>query len=176
MTSIADDAFIGSEKMTISAPEGSYAYDWAVANDCLDPGAILESDHPYASGTEQTWEYAHEDEDVYALAITFSKSTYMSYGDTLTISDAAGNETVYESDALSGKTIAIIGNSFTLQLAATSYAHREYGFVIIGIEALTEEEYNAVVAPETTAEPTTEPTVEPTAEPTAEPTTSPTTI
>ena len=43
LTSIADDAFDGPDKVFITAPEGSYAHAWALANGYLDdtPGDVI---------------------------------------------------------------------------------------------------------------------------------------
>lgn len=40
LTFIAEDAFDGSDKVTVTAPAGSYAYQWAVDHDYIDGNAL----------------------------------------------------------------------------------------------------------------------------------------
>ncbi len=138
--SIADTVFESSATPTVTAPEGSYAYGWAVTRGYIEEKAILESDHPYADNADQMWEYVHP-EDAYALAVTFSAQTQFENGcDYLTLTDDKNNETRYTGSMLSGKTIAVMGSSFSLHLT-TDVSVTYFGYRITKIEALTEEEY-----------------------------------
>lgn len=139
LTTIADNMLNGCENVIITAPEGSAAYQWASANELfVEAPAILESEHPYSSFSDSSWEYTHPTE-AYALVITFSQhSETEEYYDSLYLTDASGNETEY-SGSLSGKQVIVKGNSFKLRLVSDD-SMEYYGFRITKIEALESEE------------------------------------
>lgn len=140
ITAIDTNAFYSSNYVRIFAPEGSYAKDWGVANGFIYE-VLMESEHPYADDMDETWSYTH-DEEAYALAITFSKATCFEWDcDHIRIKTADGY-TQYTGNDLSGKTVKVLGNSFELQML-TDGSVREYGFEVIAIEAITQEEYEA---------------------------------
>ena len=116
-----------------------------------------ESAHDYANNCEQTWTYTYPAQ-AEALYITFSEETYLEPGETLEsvtaddpqeirrailedgyyyeggdwlyIFDGNGEECCWETgDALSGQTICVNGNSFTITLR-TDAQKTAYGFSI----------------------------------------------
>jgi len=140
LTSIADTILLDCEYACVAAPEGSFAYQWAETNGLLSVSGVYESEHPYAPNTNQSWTHATEGDDIYAHLITFSRSTIFGGSDHLTITDADGSSQTYWDNGLSGRTVAVMGNSFTLTLYADD-SFENYGFAVTEILAVTEEEY-----------------------------------
>ena len=76
LESIDDSAFDGPDQVAVTAQEGTYAYDWAVANGYIrQPMAWPESRHNYLNNSDETWEYVHH-ENAAALKVTFDPRTY----------------------------------------------------------------------------------------------------
>lgn len=137
VTTIDESAF-NSTQAEIVAPEGSYAWQWAVDNGRLAEEAVLESDHPYANNEDKTWEYTHPRAAV-ALRLTFSQKTELESGwDYLYITDAAGNEMRYTGTELAGKTVVLEGDSFTLRLTSDTSGSL-FGFRLLTVTGLGEE-------------------------------------
>lgn len=134
--------------------------------------AYPESAHDYANNCKETWEYTYP-EPAEALYVTFSAKTYFAPavyidsvtrddppevrqdvlyngfhssgpGDRLRIYDAGGNRFLSaEGDDLSGRTICLDGNSFTLELE-TDATGTAYGFSIDRISPQAPEEFVTV--------------------------------
>jgi len=137
---IGEDAFSECDNMIVTAPEGSYAYEWAKENEYLANMMLIESAHPYAENSDETWEYVHPEEAV-ALKVTFSKRTqFESNYDTLTITDFNGVQKTYTGDELAANIVILPGNAFSIHLESDENV-QYYGFGIVGIEAISEEEY-----------------------------------
>ena len=101
-----------------------------------------ESEHPYADNTDQTWTYQHSEAADW-LRVTFSEETQTETNyDTITIIDADGHETEYTGTDLSGKTLYLAGDSFSIHLE-TDGSVSKYGFSIVDIRGLTQAEYEA---------------------------------
>lgn len=99
-----------------------------LAKDVIYPEAILQSAHPYKSNANETYNYTYDGE-ADSLMVTFSENTKTEYCDYIYITDGNGVETSYSETSLSGATIAVPGNSFTIRL--TSDGSTEYfGFAI----------------------------------------------
>ena len=99
-----------------------------LAEDVIYPEAILQSAHPYKSNAYETYNYTY-DGDADSLMVTFSENTETEYCDYIYITDGNGVETSYSGTSLSGATIAVPGNSFTIRLESdggTEY----FGFAI----------------------------------------------
>ena len=109
---------------------------WALAEE-----GWPESEHPYANNTDQTWTYQHPEAADW-LRVVFSEETETeSSFDTITITDTNG-ECDYDGDALSGKTLYLSGDSFTIHLDSDGSVTK-YGFSIVDIQGLTQAEYEA---------------------------------
>lgn len=135
-------AFAYCPNLTATVISGSYAETWCNDNGVsviVESTSVLpESEHPYSSGTNQTWEYVHDGEAA-ALLVSFAPETFFFGMDAFYI-EANGNADYYEVGRLSGLDVLIPGNAFTLRL--DSYSDKmAYGFRITEIRALTEEEY-----------------------------------
>jgi len=132
--SIAADAFSGCGDFDVTAPYGSYAFDWAARKGIL----IIESAHPYAANSEITWNYVHPT-DADELKITFSSDTMLENGhDKLFITDSAGMKKEYTGSELAGAVLTLPGDSFTLFLD-TDVSVQKFGFKIVSIKAVTKE-------------------------------------
>ena len=144
VTDIDESAFSDCEYLIMNAPEGSVAAQYALDHDLVPEPSVLESDHPYESS--DLWEYTYDGEAA-ALKVTFSSKTFIygSFGfDTLTVTDGEGTEFVFTGDELSGKTLVLAGNSFTLELF-TFASFSDFGFRVTAIEPMSETEYRAYV-------------------------------
>ena len=139
VTSIHDSAFSSSYRVAITAPEGSYAYEWAKSKGMLPEDAILESEHPYADNSSEEWTYNY-DGSTSGLKVTFSLLTELANYDTLTITDAARHTATYSGRDLTGKTLLQDGTSFTIQLKSDKQ-ETQFGFRITKVEPMTDEEY-----------------------------------
>ena len=99
-----------------------------------------ESEHPYAENSDITWTYQHT-EDAYALKLTFSEDTELESGyDFLYVTDEDGNERNFTGMTLQGKSIYVLGDSFTLRLTTDS-SENENGFAITAVETASQEDY-----------------------------------
>lgn len=139
-------------------PDGSYAHSRKDAKpfvieeditanftlakaDVETPQYVLESAHPYANNiVEKEYTYKHPDETAARLYVTFSENTYFEWNDYIKIYDASGN-VVYDDEYiygdLSGKTIIVHGNSFTIELT-TDDDGNAYGFAIESVTSKLE--------------------------------------
>ncbi|MBE6708358.1 MAG: hypothetical protein E7578_03840 [Ruminococcaceae bacterium] len=120
---------------TITVNYGSHSVQFEVY---VDPDLILypESAHPYDNSSDESWSYTHST-DATSLKITFSGTTYTESGyDFIYIYDKDGNIIgEYSGNELSGATIIVPGNSFTITLISDDSIN-DYGFEITNIEAL----------------------------------------
>ncbi|MBQ6348862.1 MAG: leucine-rich repeat protein [Clostridia bacterium] len=134
---IRDNAFDGCNALKdIQVTEGTYAWNWFNDHGFFESEGILESDHPYESNSNETWTYTHP-EAAEALEVTFSAKTELEDEcDYLYISDANGDEKMYTGSELSGRTIAVMGNSFTIRLKSDGSVE-EYGFKILSVTPAT---------------------------------------
>ncbi len=134
---IRDNAFDGCTALKdIQVTEGTYAWNWFNDHGFFESEGILESDHPYESNSNETWTYTHP-EAAEALEVTFSAKTELEDEcDYLYISDANGDEKKYTGSELSGRTIAVMGNSFTIRLKSDGSVE-EYGFKILSVTPAT---------------------------------------
>ena len=140
VVTIDQDAFSDCTMLVITAPEGSYADTFAKENGYVPETVILESEHPYPHEYQQ-WSYTHP-EDAAALKVTFSPLTRFDSWDRFTITDGENIDYVYSGEKLTGETLVLAGNSFTMMLKA--YGDKDYfGFRITDIEPMTAEEYQA---------------------------------
>ena len=104
-----------------------------------------ESAHPYAENSDITWTYTHP-EAAYALKITFSADTALEQGfDFLAVTGDDGVQQKFTGTSLQGKTVFVLGSSFTLRLTSDSSVN-EYGFTVTAVEAAAQAEYEAYVA------------------------------
>ena len=100
-----------------------------------------ESGHPYASNTDQTWTYQYPEVADW-LRVVFSEETKTEESfDTITITDTNGARE-YDGDELSGRTLYLAGDHFTIQLE-TDGSVNMYGFSIVDIQGLTQADYEA---------------------------------
>jgi len=131
---IRNHAFDGCNALTtINVNEGTYAYRWFQEHGFFDGEAILESAHPYADNSDEEWTYSYPSA-VSALRVTFSTATELEEDyDTLTIIDSEGGETVYTGKELSGRSVVVAGNSFTIRLQSDGSV-TYFGFRITNIE------------------------------------------
>ncbi len=99
-----------------------------------------ESEHPYADNTDQTWSYQHPEAADW-LRVVFSEDTQTeSTYDTILITDAQGGKNEYSGSELSGETLYLAGDHFTIQLTS-DYSVNMYGFSIVDIQGMTQAEY-----------------------------------
>lgn len=148
VTQIDETAFSDCILLVMTAPEGSYAAQYALDHRLVPENVALESVHPYKSGE---WTYTHPGAAAGMLA-TFSVRTDICTEeddddqiDSLTVRDADGIETEYRGDSLAGETLLLSGNTFTLTLKGSNIAQK-YGFRLTEVRGLTEAEYDAQVA------------------------------
>lgn len=95
-----------------------------------DLPVIWETDHPYQTGQVYTYTYTHP-EDADYLEVYFSDSSSINYNHSLIFYDENGNQL---SRYYGGTVVNVPGNSFTLELDATSYSYySNYGVKIIDI-------------------------------------------
>ncbi len=137
VNSIHEDAFYGCPVYYIDAPENSYAYNWALERGLLpeETDCVLESEHPYDNDSTETWTYIHP-EEADGLKVTFSKRTSFEKDyDKLRITDANGETSQYTGRELSGATLTLPGNRFTLQIDSDGSV-QDYGFRIVRVEAV----------------------------------------
>ncbi len=134
ITHIENDAFDGCGKIVMTAEMDSYAYEWAIEHGYIER-SVIESAHPYALNTDQTWEYNHPEPAV-ALIVRFSEQTKFepSY-DTLTVTDSTGAQSVYTGTELAGAELVLPGSSFSVHLK-TDGSINEFGFRIISVEGM----------------------------------------
>ncbi|MBQ6324493.1 MAG: leucine-rich repeat protein, partial [Clostridia bacterium] len=134
---IRNDAFNDCNALKdIQVTEGTYAWNWFNDHGFFESEGILESAHPYASNSDETWTYTHP-EAAEALEVTFSAKTELEDEcDYLYISDANGDEKMYTGSELSGRTIVVAGNRFTIRLESDGSVE-EYGFKILSVTAAT---------------------------------------
>ena len=137
---IDDYAFYNCPNLIITAPEGSYAYDWAQEHNYVAEPAVLESAHPFkpGDGNQETFSYTH-DTDADALKLTFSTRTQF---DSMILTDAQDNSRRYSGDSLSGQEVVVLGNAFTIVMENWG-DNVNFGFRITAIEPLTQAEYDA---------------------------------
>lgn len=99
--------------------------------------SLPESSHPYESDLDRTWTYTHP-EEVPGVWVTFSQDTeFEDDCDFFYITGADGVHQQYTGTQLSGKTLYVTGDSFTLRLV-TDGSENKYGFSIAGIAAQLE--------------------------------------
>lgn len=121
------------------------------------PKYVLESDHPYATDFEKTYEYVHSDASAEQLYVTFSESTKLGSGDYIYIYDVNDNQIGYYSySSLSGKTIKVTGNGFKIKLVSNSYG-TDYGFAVESVvskltHTVTFKNYDGTILSTQTAE------------------------
>ena len=127
------------------APEGSVAADYAIEHDLVPEPVVIESAHP-ATG-ESSYSYVHPEEAV-GLLVTFSSKTYINGPwdmDYMIITDGEGYGQEYTGDSLSGVTLLLGGNSFTIFLDCLNNG-TDFGFRITSVQGLNQEEYDAYMA------------------------------
>ena len=133
-------AFSDCEYLVIDAQEGSVADVFAKAYGYVPENVVLESEHPYYD--YGYWEYTYPT-DAVALKVTFSPKTFVSGFwdmDDITIIDADENEYVFAKNELSGQTLVLAGNYFSLELSGWPTGE-DFGFRITDIEPMDESEY-----------------------------------
>lgn len=103
---------------------------------------LPESEHPYADNEKQKWTYEGKD-DVSALLIKFSEETEVEDGyDFIYIYDGDGKPYCrYTGTELSGETIYLEGNGFTIVLE-TDGSNTSYGFKVENVKEIDSETYN----------------------------------
>jgi hypothetical protein len=159
LTAIAEDAFDGVANLTITGAEGSYAQTYCEAHGItfvVKPAEpCLESDHPYNSNTDKTWQWSGK-ANTKRLRITFDDQTYVERNyDKIWLYDGTGKEVgEYTGAQLQGQTICVPGNTFSIRLKSDGYG-QEYGFAIVSITEETEAVYEPVTVKGIYASPTT---------------------
>ena len=110
------------------------------------PTAYPESPHPYTNNYDNIWTYTHPI-TADSLAITFSSDTKTEANyDKIYIIDNSGNNipgSPFSGTSLANQTKMVPGNSFQIRLT-TDISVVDYGFRIIDIEALIEEQLETV--------------------------------
>lgn len=100
------------------------------------PGVVPdypESDHPYNRNSVLNWTYVHN-APAQVLEITFSVDTSFDIGhDFIIIRDSQNNMQRYSGNALAGKKIRVLGDSFTIEIQIGGNFY-DYGFAIEKIE------------------------------------------
>ena len=98
-----------------------------------EPNGYPESDHPYASNTDKTWNYTYP-EDAEYLEINFSDLCELEAGyDFVYVFDGENNRVGrYTGKQLAGLTVIVPGNSFSIRLTSDS-ASEYYGFSITNV-------------------------------------------
>ena len=132
-----DFSTAGLKTITVTLGEQTASFDVLVDASLVE---YPESDHPYENSSNITWSYTHPTA-AEQLVITFSADTETESGyDYIYIYHADGSlEGSYCGTWLSGKTVTVNGNSFTIRLE-TDHSVTRYGFAILSIEAVGEED------------------------------------
>ncbi|HEX9061503.1 MAG TPA: X2-like carbohydrate binding domain-containing protein, partial [Clostridia bacterium] len=129
---ISNDASLpGDTEITVSSPDGSYSSKYTIH---FTVAQYLESSHPYANGSNETWEYT-EPNFIGNLQLTFSTDTLLGSYDYLTVTDKYGNYvsgSPFSGNSLSGKTITVKGNTVRIRLNSNG-GFNMYGFRVTNI-------------------------------------------
>ena len=96
--------------------------------------AVLQSAHPYAANTDETWTYTVNGAN--SLKVTFSENTRFSYNDYLYVyaGEVSSENQLYRYTSwdLDGETLIIPGDTISLRLTSNEY-DQQYGFAIMSI-------------------------------------------
>lgn len=133
---------------TIHGLLGSKAQAYAKAHNLrfsvIFPDGYTESAHPYANNQDKTWTVNVPGAEF--LKVTFSADTsFYEDDDYLTITDAQDLPMSYRSDMLAGKSVYLMGDTFTLRLVTDS-SNNDYGFAIEDVTIIKEAEYQRGIA------------------------------
>jgi len=145
-TDIHETAFSDCTFLVMHAPEGSTAAQYAIDHELVPENVVMGSAHPYQKSG--IWEYTHYEEAA-ALLVTFSSKTDVTGFhdmDSLYVTDANGREMQYKGTKLAGETLMLAGNTFTVYLKEVWSTKNEFGFRIISVTGLSQEEYEARLA------------------------------
>ena len=134
-----------SHLVTLDSPMELTA-QYAIDHELVPENVVMESAHPYQKSG--IWEYTHYEEAA-ALLVTFSSKTDVTGFhdmDSLYVTDANGREMQYKGTKLAGETLLLAGNTFTVYLKEVWSTKNEFGFRIISVTGLSQEEYEARLA------------------------------
>ena len=136
-----DEACTDGNEFDFEANDGTIDEDTTIYAKWVEDELMDEpqSEHPYANGTDQTYEYTLEGAGTYGMAVTFSSQTAVENGwDYLYVYDGDDNLLgTYTGTELAGKTI-YVPKSDTVKIRLESDSSgNAWGFGLVGVEALT---------------------------------------
>lgn len=125
-----DSTMVGTQTITLDFESENISFPVEVRNT-----PVLASEHPYANNANLSWQYTHPGNAQYMDIVFSEKTKTEAENDIITILDRNGNRVgEYSGEDLTGRTISLPGNSFTIHLD-TDDSITDFGFEIAEVIA-----------------------------------------